>query len=122
MRIRNSVRNTAAVANKIIFVSGGVMSALGKGVTAASISLLLKQRGYTVCPIKCENNLNVDFGTLNPIEHGDPFLCFDGCESDIDLGNYERFLEQEVGKINFMTMGQLYSTVIGRDRRMEYDG
>ena len=62
---------------KYIFVSGGVMSALGKGVTAASIALLLKQRGFKVCPIKCENNLNVDFGTLNPIEHGDPFLCFD---------------------------------------------
>src|SRR3990172_1884713 len=107
---------------KFIFVSGGVMSALGKGVTAASIALLLKQRGFKVCPIKCENNLNVDFGTLNPIEHGDPFLCFDGLEADQDLGNYERFLEQQVGNINFMTMGQLYSTVISRERRMEYDG
>ena len=63
---------------KFIFVSGGVMSALGKGVTSASISMLLKKHGYKVCPIKCENNLNVDFGTINPIEHGDPFLCFDG--------------------------------------------
>ncbi len=107
---------------KYIFVSGGVMSALGKGVTSASIALLLKSRGYTICPIKCENNLNVDFGTLNPIEHGDPFLCFDGLEADQDLGNYERFLEQQVGYNNFMTMGQLYSTVIGRERRMEYDG
>ncbi len=108
--------------SKFIFVSGGVISALGKGITAASISLLLKQRGYSVCPIKCENNLNVDFGTINPIEHGDPFLCFDGLESDLDLGNYERFLNQEVGYKNFMTMGQLYLSVINRERSMGYNG
>jgi len=107
---------------KYIFVSGGVISALGKGVTAASISMLLKKHGYNVCPIKCENNLNVDFGTINPIEHGDPFLCFDGLEGDQDLGNYERFLDQKVGHDNFMTMGQLYQTVINKERRMEYDG
>lgn len=107
---------------RYIFVSGGVMSAVGKGVTAASISLLLKSHGYKVCPIKCENNLNVDFGTINPIEHGDPFLCYDGLEADIDLGNYERFLNQEVGYKNFMTMGQLYSTVISNERQMKYDG
>ncbi|MBD3363054.1 CTP synthase [Candidatus Dojkabacteria bacterium] len=107
---------------KYIFISGGVISALGKGVTSASISLLLKKRGYKVCPIKCENNLNVDFGTINPIEHGDPFLCFDGLESDQDLGNYERFLNQEVGKDNFMTMGQLYLSVIQKERRMGYEG
>ena len=118
----NQVTKAKKINTKYIFVSGGVMSALGKGVTAASIALLLKQRGFKVCPIKCENNLNVDFGTLNPIEHGDPFLCFDGLEADQDLGNYERFLEQQVGNINFMTMGQLYSTVISRERRMEYDG
>ncbi|PIR42365.1 CTP synthase [candidate division WWE3 bacterium CG_4_9_14_0_2_um_filter_35_11] len=98
------------------------MSALGKGVTSASISMLLKKHGYSVCPIKCENNLNVDFGTINPIEHGDPFLCFDGCESDIDLGNYERFLEQEVGYDNFITMGQLYLKVISDERQMKYNG
>lgn len=107
---------------KYIFVSGGVISALGKGVTSASISLLLKKHGYKVCPIKCENNLNWDFGTINPIEHGDPFLCFDGLEGDQDLGNYERFLDQEVGFDNFMTMGQLYLNVIQKERRMEYDG
>lgn len=105
-----------------IFVSGGVISALGKGITAASISMLLKARGYKVCPVKCENNLNVDFGTLNPIEHGDPFLCYDGLEADQDLGNYERMLNQEMGHENFMTMGQLYQTVINRERSMGYDG
>lgn len=107
---------------KYIFVSGGVISALGKGITAASISLLLKKQGFSVCPIKCENNLNWDFGTINPIEHGDPFLCFDGLEGDQDLGNYERFLDQEVGFDNFMTMGQLYLDVIQKERRMEYGG
>lgn len=107
---------------KYIFVSGGVISALGKGITSASVSLLLKEYGFTVCPIKCENNLNVDFGTVNPIEHGDPFLCFDGLEGDQDLGNYERFLEQEVGYKNFMTMGQLYLQVIKNERNMFYDG
>ncbi|BCX13975.1 MAG: CTP synthase [Candidatus Dojkabacteria bacterium] len=105
-----------------IFVSGGVISALGKGVTAASISLLLKKHGYKVCPIKCENNLNWDFGTINPIEHGDPFLCADGLEGDMDLGNYERFLDQEVGFANFMTMGQLYLDVIKKERSMKYNG
>lgn len=107
---------------KYIFVSGGVISALGKGITSASISLLLKRRGYTVCPIKCENNLNVDFGTINPIEHGDPFLCADGLEGDQDLGNYERFLDQQVGHENFMTMGQLYLSVINKERSMQYEG
>ncbi|MEI7578837.1 MAG: CTP synthase [bacterium] len=107
---------------RYIFVSGGVMSAVGKGVTAASISLLLKKHGFTVCPVKCENNLNVDFGTINPIEHGDPFLCHDGLEADIDLGNYERFLDQKVGFANFMTMGQLYQKVINNERSMKYEG
>ncbi|OGC51784.1 CTP synthase [candidate division WWE3 bacterium RIFCSPLOWO2_01_FULL_39_13] len=98
------------------------MSAVGKGVTAASIAMLLQKHGYRVTSIKCENNLNVDFGTINPIEHGDPFLCFDGLEADIDLGNYERFLEQEVGHPNFMTMGELYQTVIKNERSMKYEG
>lgn len=107
---------------KYIFVSGGVMSSLGKGITAASISLLLRRSGFSVCPIKCENNLNVDFGTVNPIEHGDPFLCEDGLEGDLDLGNYERFAGLEMGHPNFMTMGMLYQTVISRERSMGYDG
>lgn len=110
------------MATKFIFISGGVMSAVGKGIVAASVSLLLKRHGYSVCPIKCENNLNVDFGTINPIEHGDPFLCADGLEADIDLGNYERFLNQSLGRGNFMTMGQLYQTVINNERSMKYDG
>ncbi|KKS23292.1 MAG: CTP synthetase, partial [Microgenomates group bacterium GW2011_GWC1_41_8] len=107
---------------KYIFVSGGVISGLGKGITAASISLLLQSSGYKVTPIKCENYLNVDAGTINPIEHGDPFLCEDGTEADMDLGTYEKFLNKNVGRKNFITMGQIYQTVIERERRFEYDG
>ena len=107
---------------KYIFVSGGVMSSVGKGVVASSICLLLKKHGYKVIPVKCENYLNVDAGTINPIEHGDPFLCEDGLEADMDLGNYERFLNQEMGKDNFVTMGQIYKKVIDKERSMGYEG
>ncbi len=105
-----------------IFVSGGVISGIGKGVCAASIAVLLKKRGFNVGSIKCENYLNVDSGTINPIEHGDPFLCADGLEADMDLGTYERFLGDEMGKANFTTMGQIYKTVIDRERAMGYHG
>lgn len=107
---------------KYIFISGGVISSLGKGVTAASLGFLLKSHGYKVTPVKCENYLNLDSGLINPIEHGDPFLCADGTEADMDLGTYEKFLNQEVGKINFITMGQIYKTVIDRERNFGYKG
>lgn len=107
---------------KYIFVSGGVISSLGKGVTAASIALLLKNRGYKVTPVKCENYLNIDAGLINPIEHGDPFLCDDGTEADMDLGTYEKFLGQNVGRNNFITMGQIYQAVIQRERNFGYNG
>jgi len=107
---------------KYIFVSGGVLSGLGKGVVAASIGHLLQNRGYQVAVIKCENYLNVDSGTINPIEHGDAFLCEDGLEADMDLGTYERFLNQEMSNKNFTTMGQIYKTVIDRERSFGYKG
>jgi len=107
---------------KYLFVSGGVLSGLGKGVTAASLGLLLKTRGYSVSNIKCENYLNLDSGNINPVEHGDVFLCEDGLEADLDLGTYERFLNQEVGNKNFTTMGQIYSKVIEKAKNLEYDG
>ena len=109
-------------ATKYIFVSGGVLSGLGKGITAASLGLLLKNRGYSVTNIKCENYLNIDSGNINPIEHGDVFLCEDGLEADLDLGSYERFLDQEVGKKNFTTLGQIYSTVIENTKNLAYGG
>ena len=107
---------------KYIFVSGGVISGIGKGTTAASIAFLLKSAGIKVSPLKFENYLNMDAGTINPIEHGDPFLCEDGTEADMDIGTYEKFLNEDSGRDNFVTMGQIYSTVIDRERRFEYNG
>lgn len=107
---------------KYIFVSGGVISGIGKGTTAASIALLLKSAGYNVAPIKFENYLNLDAGTINPIEHGDPFLCEDGTETDMDIGTYEKFMNEDMGKDNFVTMGSIYQEVIDRERRFEYNG
>jgi len=107
---------------KYIFISGGVISGIGKGTTSASLSLLLKSAGYKVVPIKFENYLNVDAGTINPIEHGDPFLCEDGTEADMDIGTYEKYLHEHMSKDNFVTMGRIYQTVIEKERRFEYLG
>ncbi len=107
---------------KFIFVSGGVISGLGKGVTTASVALLLQNRGYNVTPVKCENYLNIDAGLINPIEHGDPFLCDDGTEADMDMGTYEKFLGKNMYRHNFVTMGQIYKTVIDRERNFGYEG
>src|SRR5690348_12717551 len=107
---------------KYIFVSGGVLSGLGKGVTAASIGFLLEKRGYKVSSVKCENYLNMDSGLINPIEHGDPYLCDDGTEADMDMGTYEKILGKNVHRHNFITMGQIYSAVINRERNFEYKG
>lgn len=107
---------------KFIFVSGGVISGLGKGITTASIALLLQNRGYRVTPVKCENYLNIDAGLINPIEHGDPYLCEDGTEADMDMGTYEKFLGKNMERHNFVTMGQIYKAVIDRERNFEYNG
>ncbi len=107
---------------KYIFVSGGVISGLGKGISTASIALLLKNSGYKVTPIKFENYLNIDAGTINPIEHGDPFLCDDGTEADMDMGTYEKYLDMNMSRVNFVTMGQIYREVIEKERRFEYMG
>lgn len=107
---------------KYIFVSGGVISGLGKGISSASIAFLLQKAGFTVTLVKCENYLNIDAGTINPIEHGDPFLCDDGTEADMDIGTYEKFLDKNMHRYNFVTMGQVYKTVIDRERRFEYQG
>lgn len=107
---------------KFIFVSGGVISGLGKGITTASIALLLQNRGYNVTPVKCENYLNIDSGLINPIEHGDPFLCDDGTEADMDMGTYEKFLGKNMYRHNFITLGQIYKAVIDRERNFGYNG
>lgn len=107
---------------KYIFISGGVLSGLGKGITAASLGVLLKAQGYSVTNIKCENYLNLDSGNINPIEHGDVFLCEDGLEADLDLGSYERFLDENVGNRNFTTMGQVYLKVIEDTKNLTFNG
>ncbi len=107
---------------KFIFVSGGVISGLGKGNTTAAIALLLKNRGYAVTCVKCENYLNIDAGLINPIEHGDPYLLDDGTEADMDMGTYEKFLGINMKRHNFVTMGQIYKTVIDRERDFDYKG
>lgn len=107
---------------KYIFISGGVLSGLGKGITAASLGVLLQNQGYQVTNIKCENYLNLDSGNINPVEHGDVFLCEDGLEADLDLGSYERFLGYQVGNPNFTTMGQIYQKVIQDTQNLKFDG
>lgn len=107
---------------KYIFVSGGVISGLGKGIATSSISLLLKSAGYKVAPIKMDPYLNVDAGTMNPIEHGEVFVLDDGTETDQDLGHYERFLNQSLNGTNIATQGSIYLSVIQRERNLEYDG
>ena len=107
---------------KYIFVTGGVMSGVGKGVTTASIAWLLKSSGYKITLVKCENYLNIDSGTINPADHGDPFLTEDGLEADMDLGTYERFLDQDMKTENYITMGQIYKAVIDRERNFGYGG
>src|SRR3989344_9148012 len=107
---------------KFIFVSGGVLFGLGKRITAASLALLLKSHGYKVTPGKSENYLNLDAGLINPIEHGDPFFCEDGAETDMDIGSYEKFLHEDMGHDNFVTLGLIYKTVIDKERRFEYNG
>ncbi|MFA5776653.1 MAG: CTP synthase [Patescibacteria group bacterium] len=108
---------------KYIFVSGGVISGLGKGITTASLSLLFKSCGYKVAPLKSDMYLNIDAGTMNPLEHGEVFVTDDGMETDEDLGHYERFLNQSLsGKKNYLTMGQIYNDVIKRERALDYKG
>ena len=117
LQAKYNIQNT-----KYIFVSGGVLSSLGKGITTASLGMLLSAKGYRVTIVKCENYLNIDSGLINPIEHGDAFLCDDGTETDMDLGNYERFLGRDLHKHNFITLGQIYKAVIDRERSFGYGG
>jgi len=107
---------------KYIFVSGGVVSGLGKGVTTASLAFLLQSRGFKVTPIKVDMYFNVDAGTLRPQEHGEVFVTHDGMETDEDLGHYERFIHKNLHKENYITAGQIYQEVIRRERAFEYGG
>ena len=107
---------------KYIFVTGGVVSGLGKGITAASLGRLLKNRGYKVTIQKFDPYINVDPGTMNPYEHGEVFVTDDGAETDLDLGHYERFIDENLTKNSSITMGKIYQSVLEKERRGEYLG
>lgn len=107
---------------KFIFVVGGVMSSVGKGVTTASIGRILLAKGLSVTAIKADPYINLDAGTMNPTEHGEVFVTEDKDETDQDIGNYERFLNTNIYSVNYMTTGRVYDTVIHRERNLEYNG
>ena len=107
---------------KFIFVTGGVLSSLGKGLAAASIAALLESRGLRVTNQKLDPYINVDPGTLSPFQHGEVFVTDDGAETDLDLGHYERFTSTRMAKCNNLTSGQVYFSVISKERKGEYLG
>lgn len=111
------VKNT-----KFIIITGGVLSSLGKGISASSIALLLKQRGYSVTLMKFDPYINVDPGTMSPLQHGEVFVTDDGTETDLDLGHYERFIDRSLSKKNTTTTGQVYETVIENERKGKFLG
>ena len=109
-------------ANKFVFVVGGVLSGVGKGVTAASLGAIFKAKGFSVTALKADPYVNIDAGTMNPTEHGEVFVTDDGDETDQDMGNYERFLDIDLTSTNYMTTGRVYQTVIENERSMKYKG
>ena len=107
---------------KFIFVTGGVLSSLGKGICAASLGRLLKSRGFTVTIQKLDPYINIDPGTMNPFQHGEVFVTEDGGETDLDLGHYERFIDENLSKYNNFTSGKVYKNVIDKERRGDFLG
>lgn len=110
------------MSKKFIFVAGGVMSGVGKGTAAASIAKILLHKGYEVTAVKIDPYINIDAGTMNPVEHGEVFVTYDGDETDQDVGSYERFLERQIPSGNYMTTGRVYQSVINRERALKYNG
>ena len=108
--------------NKFIFVTGGVVSSLGKGISAASIAAILESRGLKVTLLKLDPYINVDPGTMSPFQHGEVFVTEDGAETDLDLGHYERFIRVTMHKKNNFTAGQIYESVITKERQGDYLG
>ena len=119
---RSSEGGWLRTVRKFVFITGGVLSGLGKGVVAASIGLLFKLQGYRVSLQKIDPYVNVDAGTMNPYEHGEVFVTHDGCETDLDIGRYERFLDEELSAANYLTTGQVYWNVIRKERAGKYLG
>jgi CTP synthase len=108
--------------SKFVFVTGGVVSSIGKGIVAASLGRLLKSRGYSVSILKLDPYINVDPGTMSPFQHGEVFVTEDGAETDLDLGHYERFTDTSMSKLNNVTTGSIYQAVINKERRGDYQG
>ena len=107
---------------KFIFITGGVISSLGKGITSASIGKILESRGLKVSLMKFDPYINVDPGTMNPYQHGEVYVTDDGAETDLDLGHYERFTSAKLTKFNNVTTGSVYNAVISKERRGDYLG
>ena len=107
---------------KYVFVTGGVVSSLGKGIAAASLAAILESRGLKVTMIKLDPYINVDPGTMSPFQHGEVFVTEDGAETDLDLGHYERFISSKMSRYNNFTTGQIYKSVLEKERRGEYLG
>src|SRR3954466_4105205 len=107
---------------KYVFVSGGVVSSLGKGIAAASMAALLESRGIKVTLLKLDPYINVDPGTMSPFQHGEVFVTEDGAETDLDLGHYERFVTARMRRTNNFTTGQIYKSVLEKERRGDYLG
>lgn len=107
---------------KYVFVTGGVVSGLGKGITAASLGRLLKARGYKVTMQKFDPYINIDPGTMNPVQHGEVFVTDDGAETDLDLGHYERFIDESLTKYSNVTTGKVYWSVLEKERRGDFGG
>ncbi|HVY67678.1 MAG TPA: CTP synthase [Patescibacteria group bacterium] len=119
---RHTVRKTKKADTKFIFVSGGVISGIGKGITSASIGAILKAKGFSVSPVKVDMYLNQDAGTIRPQEHGEVWVTKDGIETDQDLGHYERFIGENIMRANYVTTGQIYAEVLRKERAFEYNG
>ncbi|GAB4529550.1 MAG: CTP synthase [Haliangiales bacterium] len=115
-------RNAVSKQTKFIFVTGGVVSSLGKGLVSASIGALMESRGLRVANMKLDPYINIDPGTMNPLQHGEVFVTDDGAETDLDLGHYERFVSTKMSRLNNFTTGQVYDEVIAKERRGEYLG
>src|SRR6185295_11728505 len=114
--------NPSTKTTRYIFVTGGVVSSLGKGIAAASLGRLLVERGLSVSIMKFDPYLNVDPGTMSPFQHGEVFVTDDGAETDLDLGHYERFIDRSLSQLNNVTTGRIYLNVITKERRGEYLG
>ena len=107
---------------RYIFITGGVVSSLGKGITSASLAAILEARGLNITMLKLDPYINVDPGTMSPFQHGEVFVTDDGAETDLDLGHYERFINTRMKKANNFTTGQIYKSVLEKERRGDYLG